>query len=79
VSFIGDVQNHVGGPVSRTPVKQVPLLLLAWPIGRFTVARRTGFINVVLPLVVISGFRARARRLYGVDGKRSAAAGTRCL
>lgn len=62
------VQSHFGGPVLRTPAKELPLLLIMFVVGLLTLGWQAGLINVALLLVVVLGFRAWARRRYNLTG-----------
>jgi hypothetical protein len=64
------VQSHFGGPVIRTVVKELPLLLLVGLIGLFTLGWQAAFINMALLLIAVLLFRAWARRRY-VTGTQS--------
>ena len=66
------VQSHFGGSVGQTLIREVPLLGLMFLVGLFTLGWRAGLINVALLLIVIFGFRAWARRRYGLSSKSAA-------
>jgi hypothetical protein len=63
------VQSHFGGSVGQTLVRELPLLVLAFLVGLFMLGWRAGLINVALLLIVILGYRAWARRRYGLGSK----------
>ncbi|MGY1591811.1 hypothetical protein ACI79D_07535 [Geodermatophilus sp. SYSU D00708] len=63
------VQDHFGGPVTRTLVKELPLLLLAGLLGLLTWGWQGAVVHVALLLVVVLGFRAWARRRFLGGGR----------
>ncbi|WP_336028505.1 hypothetical protein [Geodermatophilus sp. FMUSA9-8] len=62
------VRSHFGGSVTQTLAKELPWIAFLALVGLVTLGWQAAVVNVVLLLVVVLGFRAWARRRYGVRG-----------